>query len=461
MEVIRKFLESVVHVVPLESIIYAIRYGSHDTALLCSKALMSSQLALPPSLLMAQGIGGACERVKFGIPSHVITKIRRKAKKYASGSILGVTIEYKSVSDEKLQYVISPRCLGQSLLSPPIAMGTESLIGIKIIPLNKEAGEYLHKMTATLAVQFEQQQLLGTYKVVCGLNIDLMYPITTPAQQHKNVLKSPVDILSAGRKELASLARVVKEELEAHPTPLESQLHQRRQSNKQMLETVNRIRREDLATCTSLLGGFMELQEIDIPLVKSRKDQSEAVKISAEATVGVWALFSLKYSDIQPILTQCRGDQLLVKITDYVKAAVSAQAGADDSQYAAKLQFLVQGMTKTVTCNSQYISYSLEHQLIELCEELKIDATIPLDTLLAKWGKLFKQKTLSLVACSYRPLMARWLKWALMVHNLREELAKYTAVGVAGLVNSGKSKLVNTIFGVQVHSNVFTQSCSC
>ena len=37
-----------------------------------------------------------------------------------------------------------------------------------------------------------------------------------------------------------------------------------------------------------------------------------------------------------------------------------------------------------------------------------------------------------------------------MVHNLREELAKYTAVGVAGLVNSGKSNLVNSLFGIQV-----------
>ena len=460
-EVIRKFLESVVHVVPLESIMYAISYGSHDTALLCSKALMSSRLILPPSILMGQGLVGTCERMELGIPPHVSTKIRRKAKKYVTGSILRTTIGYMSISDEKLQYTIYPRLPGQLIPSPPIAMETESLIGITVTPVNKEAGEYLHKMYDTMQLQLEQQDLQGTAKVVCGLNIDLMYPITTPTQQHKVVLKSPVDILSAGRKELASLASVVQKELEAHPTPLESQLHQRRHYNKEMLETVNRIRREDLATCTSLLGGFMEQQEIDIPLVKSRKDQSEAFELSAEATVGVWALFSLKYSDIQPILTQCRGDQLLVKITDYVKAAVSAQAGADDSQYAAKLQFLVQGMTKTVTCNSQYISYSLEHQLTELCEELKIDATIPLDTLLVKWGRLFKEKTLSLVARSHRPLMARWLKWALMVHNLREELAKYTAVGVAGLVNSGKSKLVNTIFGIQVHINVFTQSCSC
>ena len=408
-----------VHVVPLESIIYAIQYGSHDTALLCSKALMSSQLALPPSLLMAKGLGGALRRVSLGIPPHITTKIIRNAKKCVSRSILGTSSELKLVSDDKLQYVIYPRLPGQfsTCTSPPIAMGTESLIGITITPVDEEAGEYLHKMNETMGVQFEQQNLQGTAKVVCGLNIDLMYPITTPAQHHIDVLKSPVDILSAGRKELASLARVVQEELEAHPTPVD-QLHQRRQYNKQMLKTMNRIRREDLATCTSLLGGFMEQQEIDIPLVKSRKDQSEAVQVSAEATIGVWALFSLKYSDIQPILTQCRGDQLLVKITDYVKAAVSTQAGTDDNQYAAKLQFLVQGMTKTVTCNSQYISYSLEHQLTELCEELKIDATIPLDTLLVKWGKLFKEKTLSLVARSHRPLMARWLKWALMVYNL-------------------------------------------
>ena len=188
-----------VHVVPLESILYAIQYGSHDTALLCSKALMTSQLALPPSLLMAQGLGDACTRVKFGIPPHVSTKIRRKAMKYVFGSILG-TSSTIIVSDEKLQYTIYPRFPGQSIASSPIAIETESLIGITVTPVNKEAGEYLHKINDTMQVQFEQQDLRGTAKVVCGLNIDLMYPITTPTQQHKDVLKSPVDILSAGKK---------------------------------------------------------------------------------------------------------------------------------------------------------------------------------------------------------------------------------------------------------------------
>jgi len=197
----------------------------------------------------------------------------------------------------------------------------------------------------------------------------------------------------------------------------------------------------------------MEQQEIDIPLVKSRSDRSEALSLSGRASVGVWALSSLDYSAIQPILAQCHGKKLLVKIENYVKAIFSAKAmasEADDSQYAAKLQFIVQGIRKTVTCNTQYISYSLERQLSELCEDREIDVHFPLDKLVGQWGVLFKDNILSLVAISHHPLIARWLKWALMVHNLREELAKYTAVGVVGLVNSGKSRLVNTLFGIKV-----------
>ena len=131
---------------------------------------------------------------------------------------------------------------------------------------------------------------------------------------------------------------------------------------------------------------------------------------------------------------------------------------AEGNQYAAKLQFIVQGIRKTVTCNTQYISYSLERQLSELCEERMIDALFPLDKLVGQWGVLLKENILSLVAISHRPLIARWLKWALMVHNLREELAKYTAVGVVVLVNSGKSRLVNTLFGIKVSAS-FRSTC--
>ena len=105
------------------------------------------------------------------------------------------------------------------------------------------------------------------------------------------------------------------------------------------------------------------------------------------------------------------------------------------------------GMKETISCSTQYISYSLEHQL---CSNLKFDKSISVKKLVEDWEKTFKGDALSLVAKTHRPLIARWLKWAVLVHDLREALASYTCVGVIGLINSGKSKLVNTLFKVQV-----------
>ena len=43
-------------------------------------------------------------------------------------------------------------------------------------------------------------------------------------------------------------------------------------------------------------------------------------------------------------------------------------------------------------------------------------------------------------------MIARWLNWSLLIHNLREELAKYTTIGIVGPVNSGKSTIAKTLF---------------
>ena len=70
--------------------------------------------------------------------------------------------------------------------------------------------------------------------------------------------------------------------------------------------------------------------------------------------------------------------------------------------------------------------------------------------LVKRWDEIFRWDALSLVAKSHRSLVARWLKWAVLIHDLRESLAKYTCVGVTGLINSGKSCLVSKLFGLQV-----------
>ena len=419
-EVIGEFLEEVVRVVPLESAGYAIMQKRMEIAQPCVKALECSHLVeiIVTSDLMVRGL----LRMQLNLPN--------------KGT--------------------DPDAADCNYLFPLRDIATAEIIW-------SQFSERFHSLLTTTPIAELKFQFLnrafaawkkGNSKLLCGMNIEQLYPVGHKHRELEFMLPCPLDILRNGRKSLSSIMK--KAQAEAAKSQETSGVTAQKEEaaslhNAKMLETVNNIRDKELAICTTLLGGFMEQQEIDIPLVKSRRDRAQAISLSGAASVGVWALSSLNLSDIQPLLSQCHSSQLLVKIESYVKAIFSAEpVAADDDQYAAKLQFMAQGMTKTVTCNSQYVSYSLERQLSELCNERRVDTAIPLDELVAKWGVIFKESILSLVAVSHRPLIARWLKWALMVHNLREELAKYTTVGVAGLVNSGKSKLISSLFDIAV-----------
>ena len=433
-EVIRSFLEDVVHVVPLESLLFAIANGSHDTAMSCFQALKSCPFNLPVSELMGEGLSLAAHRMSHGISESTVQQLRGYEKSSVHASSKQVSITLLPHTPGRLQPLTSEGVLTPSVRREILSVTKES----------QDASDYLRELTAMYTLERDQQIAQCSVKLLCGLDIVTLYP-TSISQEGFAALRSPLSILSSGREELTALL----EEVQVLRRALEAAVQvKRRKNNQKMLEVVNKIRRREVDTCASLLGAFMQQEEIGIKLANSKHDTSEALSITAAASVGVWALFSLDYSHVQPLLVQCKGQQLLVMIEDYIKG--KSGDAPKDSQYAAKLQFIVQGMRKTVTCNSRYISYSLEQLLVAVCKERKIDASIPLNTLLRKWSGLFEDIMLSLVHEHYRPLIARWLKWALMIHNLREELAKYTAIGVVGLVNSGKSNLVNRLFGIQV-----------
>ena len=447
-EVIAKFLRDVVKVVPFESIAYAIAFGSYETALVCYDTLASCGIEPPVSIIMNTGLLAAIYRMRHGIPPQLLVEHLRRTNKRDTHRVLQCTMLEK---DDEYHFKLTtfPFTGSASYDFDPISETTFSLE--KINTHSREVGVHLLEMNSKVIQVLKKEEVLRTS--CSNLNIELLYPVTTSPLEPEmsSVLKSPIDILVKGREELSRLTSRATTVDNTSATHL--QVQQTREYNQQMLDKVNTIRKTDLEVCTSLLGGFMEQQDIDICLVKSRQDRTAAVGLTATATVGVWALFSLDYSHVQPILAQCDGEKLLVKISDYVKSISGVSPDSEDSNntsYTAKLQFMAQGMTKTVTCNTQYVGYSLERQLVELCKNRNIEASIPLSDLLNKWGKLFKNNTLSLVDRNFHPLIGRWLKWALMVHNLREELARYTAVGVTGLVNSGKSKLINTLFGIQV-----------
>ena len=429
-ENIRTFLEKVVQVVPLESITYAMAYSPYKVAKFCTEILVESKINLPASRLMVNGLHDAFMYLEAGTLSAVSAAERVKLQMWDKYPQLNfkqsVSTIIQSPTGKRVQ--VSSMCIVASEAIKSAEIPEDELIQSKYLD-------------ALLLMNRLQSESTLYNRFICEISIDHLYHINHSVNQQKSLFKSPLDILREGKSTLTCLARELIDAKEKQTS---------KTCNVMMLEKVNKIRAIDLAICTALLGGFMEQQKVEIPLVKSRLDQSLAFIVNGPASVGVWALSSLKYEDIHPILSRCRGEQLLVSIERYIKSISGQQFESKDEQYAAKLQFMVQGLEKTVTYNSQYVSYSLERQLVEICKERSIDSETSLDGLNKKWGGFFKENILSLVARTHRSLVARWLKWALMVHSLREKLAEYTAVGVVGLVNSGKSRLVSSLFKIPV-----------
>ena len=388
--VISEFLNQVVKVVPLESIVYAIAYGSPvEIAVQCAKALVSSQLELPVSDLMYTGLIKATDRIVSGISPDVIAIMREEANEVIqtppadmytynirkNTKQLEVSAEFrgresvitKAWEELEAQYNISP-----SLIT-------------KFVAENQKLVHELSELHENMFGRHTKALEDGNLSILSELSIEQLYPVgQKTTTEGELMLQCPLDILRNGKKQLTSLAMRIQAQAKssAATTSHAGSKSMSSLDNSAMLKTVNDIRQQDLAICTALLGGIMEQQEIDIPLVKSHRDRSEALNLYGAASVGVWALSSLNYNDIQPILARSPANQLLVKIEKYIQAVFSKRSmTTPDDEYAAKLQFIVQGLTKTVTCNSQYISYSLERQLTEVCTECKIDASMPLKQL--------------------------------------------------------------------------------
>ena len=125
--------------------------------------------------------------------------------------------------------------------------------------------------------------------VICGLNISSLYGVSNEQ------LKSPIETLHIGKEKLASTSGFTSNKLTSSVSSVNSPMKLDCLDNSFMLKTVNDIRHQELAICTSLLAGFMEQHEINIPLMKSEKDHSKVLHLSARASVGVWALSSLDF----------------------------------------------------------------------------------------------------------------------------------------------------------------------
>ena len=434
--------------------------------------VIASNLELPPSLMLVNGLNNAwyaqssnafnlprihsqeeqyCSRLSFGTGMDITQKrARRNYKEY-----LKHTSNHSNVLSPVDQIMGREQFYVRSMINYHSGDSAEDLVQLlpSLIPSIRDHPRFPQIMQLSKKV-FEVEKdskLCNQIDAINGLKLDLIYPVAI-GESPTDKLKSPLEILIDGRKQLSKLSQ--QSLLSSQPDQLLKTEQQKLLSelfNSKMLEIVNSIQSTDLKMCTYLLGAFME-DQIKVPLVKSEFNTAKALGgLLNAAAVGVWAMFSLSLGDMNAVIQSIPTGSLLVQVKEYIKGIFTEKTETADRNYAGKLQFMVQGMDKTVSCNTHYISYSLERQLIELCKKLNISESTPLEVLVRDWDKLFKEDVLSLVVPTHRSLIASWMKWALMVHNLREELAKYTTVGVVGLVNSGKSLLVSTLFNIEVN----------
>ena len=223
-------------------------------------------------------------------------------------------------------------------------------------------------------------------------------------------------------------------------------------ANEQLLDVAKDV--EFFAFCLgNILTSFMSTQ-VPIPLSRSPEYTARALE-NTEVAVGVWYLIGLKFVDIKCIVED---KQLVIDVASYLGKFFGKKESAMKG-LRSKAQFICQALAKTscVSCSAQYVSYSLERQLNELCSECGITVSTPVEEICLKWDEFFKERILSFIPKPYHSLVARWIRWMLTIYELREALASYTTIATIGLLNSGKSTLVNSLFGQKVRVSY----CKC
>ncbi len=268
------------------------------------------------------------------------------------------------------------------------------------LPLCDLAEQTLSRARVSDGVGFNSpDRPLGTFEMIstltentCCASVDFLYPQCFPASPYKELMRVRSKLESHVKNDPAHPGDAMFDDVST------------------VLSDIKDLRQSTLAISVTLLGKYFESKKILV--------QHGALP---------------KLHD----LTADRKTELLQKgDVEANQMESSLITPLKDQPYAAEIGY----------------SFLLESRLAKHCKELGITQNYFLDTLIRSWKEKFKGYPLSLIVESSIPVVARWLKWCLMVNNLRREVYEKfpPAIGVVGLINSGKTKLVHSLFGIQV-----------
>lgn len=418
----KQFLLDMLSIVPYESILCAVAHCHNKrTADLCARMIKKLNIQFPFSLTT--------------YASSFVAAFKIQHRKAVEGSMAEF---FDQLPFEDCAYFIWLKAKYLKGTSSKTAVGsfsdeifTDPYIFVSLDLLDDET-LYLRKLVQQ---SLERINTLSEVRAVSSKSATDLYGWSSAgsssSKQGSRTLKSPISVLIEGREVL-------------HPKKDSSTPHKsdsRPRTYNETMKVLDNARGGQIDLCTGVLCGFM-YQHVRVPFIEFNP-------------MTFWK--SLRHR-IAPYSDVFKNDsEFWTSILKRCQRAIAKGSQVAEHTYDAKLKFLVNNIdpeTKghTTPTASEYSMYTFEKKLKELCLERGITKDKPIDRIVHAWNVHFERENcpIAKVASTHRSLISRWMKWSLMIHELRLTLEKHITIAIPGLVNSGKTQLIRSLFGLDV-----------
>ena len=283
---------------------------------------------------------------------------------------------------------------------------------------------YLRKMVQD---SLKQVNSLSEVEAVSNKSAADLYNLAHPmcisaSKQESRNLKSPITVIVDARKALNQSN--------------DGSALQETDFYEKTLKVLHNARFVQIDLCINILCGFI-YQHVQVPFTEVNP-------------MNIWKrllYLVAPYSDVFK-----KDSDFWTSMLKRCQRAIAKGSEVAERTYNGKLKFLVtnidpEAKAQTTPAASEY---TLEKKLKELCSSRGIVVETSVDQMIHAWETHFKDCHMASVVPSHRALISRWIKWSLMIHELRLTLENHITIAIPGLVNSGKTQLIRSLFGFNV-----------